>query len=341
MIRIWFNHWFSTAYNLINSAKEADKDKEFYFVATNQQPLAVYQLVCDEFYVEPNLDSTEYVEWCLQFCKDHNINVFCPRKNRLAISKNYQRFTDIGVKVLVEDNYELLAKLNSKSETAKIFQANNICEVPEMIIVNTVDEFKQTYEYLKRKYPEDKVCFKFDIDEGGLSFRVIDDVVSDISLLRKSRGLKINYTDALSIFGGVDRFEDLIMMRYLDGPEISIDSLMTSKGFIGCSREKIGTRSNLIKTKSEFIEISKRFAEVTGIKHPYNLQMRWHKGKLYLLEVNTRMAGGTHKANLAGMNFSYISICDLLGKDFELPKPTDNIIVTEIETPLILGINYE
>lgn len=320
--------------------KAADKNKEFYFITTNQQPLCVYQLVSDEFYIEPELKSDEYIEWCLHFCKEHNINVFCPRKNRLEISKNYQRFSDIGVKVLVDDNYELMKKLNSKFDTAKIFQENNICKVPEMIIVNTANEFEQAYKYLHTKYPDEKICFKYNIDEGGLSFRIIDNVVIDITSLRKSKGLKITYQEALSIFSDVERFDDLILMPYLEGPEVSIDSLMTSKGFMGCLRKKIGTRCNIVDTKSNLIDISKRFAEVTGIKHPYNLQMRWHKGELYLLEVNTRMAGGTHKSGLAGMNFPFIALCDLLGMDFDLPISIDNVFVTQIETPLLITQNY-
>lgn len=34
MIRIWMNHWFSTAYNIVNLIKQDDPD--FYVIGTNE-----------------------------------------------------------------------------------------------------------------------------------------------------------------------------------------------------------------------------------------------------------------------------------------------------------------
>ena len=39
-MRIWFNHWFSTAYHLINMIKDGDPDK-FYFIGTSTNPVAM------------------------------------------------------------------------------------------------------------------------------------------------------------------------------------------------------------------------------------------------------------------------------------------------------------
>ena len=57
MIRVWFNHWFSTAYRLIELIKQ-DKEQQVYVVGTNLQIDSVIQKVCDEWYEEPAL-----VEW--------------------------------------------------------------------------------------------------------------------------------------------------------------------------------------------------------------------------------------------------------------------------------------
>ena len=40
MVRIWLNHWFSTAYNIINLIKADEQD--FYIIGTNDNEYAVY-----------------------------------------------------------------------------------------------------------------------------------------------------------------------------------------------------------------------------------------------------------------------------------------------------------
>lgn len=113
MVRIWLNHWFSTAYNIINLIKADEKD--FYIIGTNDNEYAVYKTVCDEWYVEPVLKDEEYVEYCLSFCKEHSVDIFMPRRGMLAISNNKFRFENIGVKVMVDD-FEIVNILNHKTE---------------------------------------------------------------------------------------------------------------------------------------------------------------------------------------------------------------------------------
>ena len=334
MVRIWFNHWFSTAYNFIQDMRALDEKKQFYFIGTNQRELCVYKLVCDEFYIEPELDGEAYVQWCVDFCKEHNVNVFFARKHIVDISAHHALFDEIGVTVITDTNADLIATLNDKVKTAALFRQHNLCKVPDIIVVNTVNEFQSAYKTLCERHPQDRICFKYAVDEGGTSFRVVDNSMDGIEALRRGQGAKITYNDAIKMLSAVERFDDLILMPYLKGPEISVDSLMTSKGFVGCTRVKTGTRCEVVDTNSPIIEISKKMAEITGIRHPYNLQLRWHDNELYLLEVNTRLAGGSFKSNMAGICFPYIALCDALGIDFELPQSCPPVTVSKIETSL-------
>ena len=68
------------------------------------------------------------------------------------------------------------------------------------------------------------------------------------------------------------------------------------------------------------------------------MQVRWHNGIPYLLEVNTRMSGGSHIADKVGVNFLALAIEQLVnGKISKLPniKQVD-MKVTQIETPIVL-----
>lgn len=334
-MRVWFNHWFSTAYRIMELLKQGDSN--ITIISSNKLKLAVYQKISSEFYLEPmNISDNDYVLWCLDFCKKHNIDVFIPRRGRLEISKNLQLFLDNNIKVMVHTDSSLVECLEDKFETAKIFKENNLCNVSDLYLVDNVEDFKRAYKELDAK--NEKVCVKYNKDEGGLSFHIIEKELK-YHTLRTNIGVKLSYDTIISILSEKDNFEDMLVMPYLEGPEISIDSLNTKKGFIGLTREKLGTRATQVKFDKELYEISKKFAEITNITMPYNLQMRWHNSQIYLLEVNTRMAGGTYKSCLTGVNIPYIAYCELMGLDYEIPdiQNIKEILVSEIEAPIILN----
>ena len=84
--------------------------------------------------------------------------------------------------------------------------------------------------------------------------------------------------------------------------------------------------------------LADKFARDFKIEGPYNLQIRWHNGIPYLLEVNTRMSGGSHIADKVGVNFLALAIEQLVRGDiskFPDIKKLD-IKVTQIETPIVL-----
>ena len=60
----------------------------FYIIGTNEHPRSVLSTVCDEWYVEPVLKGNDYVEFCLSFCKEHQISVFMPRREMISISND-------------------------------------------------------------------------------------------------------------------------------------------------------------------------------------------------------------------------------------------------------------
>lgn len=335
---IWFNHWFSTAYHFINQVKQLN---DVLVIGTNKRKECAYAEVCDEFYVEP--DIVNYVDWCIDFCKEHNVSVFLPRKAQDEISKHIDEFENIGVKVIVERN-SLVTSLGNKILTNSLFKnlrlgylaGEEIVKIPEIRVATNCEEFLDAYNELKTMFPKERICFKYAVDEGATSFRVIDDAVDTIDSLRKGIGHKISLEKALAMFKSVKTFDPVILMIFLNGTEISIDSLKTSKGFVGCARYKKGTRGSIIDANSKYIEISKRMAECLSLSCPYNLQIKMHDGHAYLLEVNTRMAGGTYKCSSAGINFAYLVVADALGLEFNLPEPTGKILVSHIEKPVVV-----
>jgi carbamoylphosphate synthase large subunit len=311
-----------------------------YIIGSNDKEFCVYKMSCDEFIQEPIFeDEKEYVEWAKNFCKEHSVDVFFPRRNMVAIANHVSEFNEMGVKVVLSSDFPTMELFNDKAETYKRMKENNLVAVPEIEIVNNVNDFITAYDKIKSIYPEDRVVFKYSCGEGATSFRVIDHKVADISVLDTGAGLKLTYEDAIKLLSTVESFPDLMVMPYLKGPEISIDCIAGSNGeFAGICRNKLGSRVTEIHQNEELLEISKNIATKFNLFGPFNIQFRMHNGIPYLLEINTRMSGGVHLSCLTGLNIPYLASEKAQGKDIEIPEyKKDTFKVSQVETPIILN----
>ena len=330
-VRVWFNHWFSTAYYIINLLKQ-DEQIHFYVIGSNERRYSVIEEACDEWYMEPTygVNEEEYIDYCLEFCKEHEINVFAPRRGMLAVVKHRHLFEAIGVKILADPDYEKLKRLNNKKETYRFFEQMGIGNVPPYYVVNHVEDFKRAYERLTNQFR--RVCIKFTEDEGATSFRVIDNRMEGYNSLFTYPGMKMSYEALIEALSEQTTFKELMVMPYLEGEEVSIDCLKTPTGIIYVPRIKQGTRISQVEYKPVFKTLCEQFYERIGLEGPCNIQLRYHEGTPYLLEVNTRMSGGIQQSCLAAqVNIPNIAINALLGNEvpWELCQETKRISYRE------------
>ena len=332
MTRIWFNHWFSTAYNIINLIRE--DEKEFHIIGSNDVYNSVIKCVCDEWYQEPTVRGKEYVDYCVKFCKEHKVDIFMPRREMVEISKNIHLFNEIGTKVMV-DKYETISLLNNKSEAYNLFKEKEIGIVPEYKIVDNTKDFVQAYEMLSEKYK--RVCFKFVKDEGGRSFRLIDNSRKGYDALFYAQSAKMTLEDVLNALNEKEKFDPIMVMPYLPDHEISVDCLKTEQGVIMLPREKNATRIERLVYDEKILDICMDFYEKVGLEYPCNIQFKYLDGVPYFLEVNTRMSGGVQMSCLAaGVNIPNIAVNKMLGinKSWEISK--EERFVSHIEMPLLV-----
>lgn len=334
MIKVWFNHWFSTAYRLIELIKE-DEEEEIKVVGTNLQIDSVIQKVCDEWYEEPKTSGEDYILYCLDFCREHNINVFVPRRHMVEISKNKFRFEEIGVKVLADD-FKVIEFLNDKAAAYEHFRNYENINIPDYFKVNNVKGFAEAYEALRKNHKQ--VCVKFVRDEGGMSFRKIIEDVNEFDRLKMYQGTSMSYNDLYTALSTKETFDDLMVMPYLDGQEVSVDCLRTDTGTIAIPRIKSPTRQERVVYDLEIISMTANVLNKVNLQYPCNVQFRYDGNTLYLLEINTRMSGGLQMSCLAsGVNIPNIALNKLLGKDLQwnIDDEADKI-VSYIEIPKII-----
>ena len=334
-MRIWFNHWFSTAYHLIDLIRAEEK---FYFIGSNKNDYAIYKRNCDEWYREPEKISAEdYVDFCLNFCREHEVNIFVPRRNLTAIAQRREEFECAGVKILVGKDACLMKILDDKVATYEFIAAGGLAEiVPPYRIAKNFDEFIKACDALKT--PTNRICYKLTEDEGALTFRVIDDSIEKISALHNMPNMKLTFDAAQKILSHYDFKIPMIVMPYLSGQEISVDCLSTPRGNIIVPRFKTNHRYSEIKFDDEIIFAAEKILSLLNFDVPINIQFRMHEKKFYLLEINPRMSGGLQLSCLgAGINIPALAINQLLGIEKVWTPPAKKFCrVANIETPIII-----
>lgn len=332
MTRIWLNHWFSSAYNIINLMKEGEQ--EFYVIGSSGDGNSVVKSACDEWYEEPVLDENEYVDFCLKFCREHKIDIFMPRKGMVQVSERKPEFEEIGTQVMVDD-YDKMWVLNQKDKAYELFKERGIGRVPEFRIVTNSADFQKAYEELTAHYQQ--VCFKFVQDEGAKSFRIIDNRRKGFEGLLSYAGVRIAYKEAVEALAERESFLPVMVMPYLPGEEVSVDCLKTSQGVIMIPRVKGQGRVEKIVYDEGILDICADFYEKVGLEHPCNIQFRYLDGVPYFLEVNTRMSGGVQMSCLAsGINIPNIAVNQMLGIVREWKDSREERMVSYVEAPVIV-----
>lgn len=333
MKRVWFNHWFSTSYRLIELMKD-DKDEKIVIIGSNKQIDSIIQKVCDEWYQDSLASGMEYVDYCIDFCKEHKIDVFVPRRMMVEISQNIDRFNAIGVKVLVDD-YSVIRLLNDKAATYEYFKDTEGITIPDYYIANTAEEFDTAYHRLKEKY--DQVCVKFVKDEGGMSFRKIAPRNNNFAALKMYSSTEMAFEDYKNALSEKESFDDLMVMPYLPGKEISVDCLNTADGLIAVPRFKGAARHEKVIYRDDIMHMTQLIMDKIKLQYPCNIQFKIKDDIPYLLEINTRMSGGLQMSCLAAeVNIPNIALNKLLGKNISWTQNRREVTVSYIELPDII-----
>ena len=332
MARIWMNHWFSTAYNIIDLIRKGLPDVEV--IGSNEHPYSPIMNVCDEWYREPVLRGEQYVSFCLDFCREHAIDLFMPRREMVAISQYKDRFAALGVRVMVDD-YWFVSILNQKHKAYEFFKQHEIGAVPEHRIATNAGQFREAVEELSKKYKW--VCFKFVHDEGGKSYRLIDNARKGYAALFKKQTTRMTFEAALAALSEKESFPPLMVMPFLPDEEISVDCLNTSRGLIAIPRIKDATRIEQVRYDEDILKTCEAFYRQMPLECPCNIQFKYLEGIPYLLEVNTRMSGGVQMACAAsGVNLPAIAVGKLLGREMPWTDRRVEKRVTHVEVPVVL-----
>jgi predicted ATP-grasp superfamily ATP-dependent carboligase len=336
-MRIWFNKTFSTIAAVLINLRQSVPAGEIILICTQTYTTATAFLAADESYLEPSeLVGQEYLDWCVEFCSRHKIDLFWPGKEAALISANHAVFNAIGVQVMsVADN----ATLNLLHNKAHFYSdlKPNVATIMDFIAVNNRDEFEVAINALSAKH--EKLCIKPAVSVYGLGFRILDTQRDSITHVLKGIEYQIPLQELRQGMLNTPQFDTLLVMEHLGGVEWSVDCVgRHGELLVAVQRKKspLAGHGQTIDNHSGISGMVNRLTAQYRLNGIFNIQFKEGTQGVRLLEINPRPSGGFGMACLAGVNLAQIALQTIKGEAFRQPSISYGLKVSEVNTPVVL-----
>jgi len=336
-MRIWFNKTFSTIGAVFRQLKAGYPSGEVTIVCTHTHRTATAFLAADEAYLEPSeLHGLDYIAWCLDFCREHRIDMFWPGKEAALACQNRERFESAGVKLMAAADHDTLTLLNNK---AHFYQdlPKEVALAMDFIAVNTAEAFDRAVETLSSKHK--RLCVKPAVSVYGLGFRILDPERDSIVHLLKGVEYQIPLRELQGGMANTPHFDTLLVMEHLGGPEWSVDCA-ARHGELLCAVQRkkspLAGHGQAIDNHADIAGMTERLIRHYRLNGLVNIQYKEGESGPRLLEINPRPSGGFGMACLAGANLAKIALAAFNGETPEIPPLRYGLNISEINTPVVL-----
>jgi biotin carboxylase len=282
---------------------------------------------------EPGSDisDAEYGQFAVDYVRTHGIQVIIPTSRMTALASRAAHLADLGC-TLLAPGAAVCELTDSKTATYDVAKELGV-PVPPYQRVSGSAEFRDAVWALRSQ--GHTACVKPDTGWAASSFRIIDDGATTLeSLLVSSRPVVDveTYATALSKARLEGKYvPDLIVMPFLDVPEVSVD-LLCSNGqvLIAIPRRKSGFYREF-HHNAEVIEHATTLARLLPLNHVANVQFRYLGGKPVLLEINPRPSAGTFHTEATGVNLYWEAIKQVIqpGSPVTLPQLGGRVLLHE------------
>lgn len=312
-LNVYFNSCFTQTGEAIKFLKKHECNMKIFI--TNTTDNSKLRDIADYYEIEDkSLEGLDYANYCVNFCKRHDIDVFFVRYKCETLCKYKYMFDEIGVKTTFVTDFDNYIILNNKAMTYEAIANDDIINIPPYKVVTTFEEYEEAYNMIKEE--GFNVCLKPVVGIGAIGFKVVKENLTAYEELQVGGSTTVSKERLDSILKDKKSFEPIMLLGYLEGDEYSVDCLANNGELIDAiPRVKISNYLQLMKPEKEYIEIAKKLSKKFNLSHIFNFQIKYHNNKIYLIEINTRMSGGIFKACSTGINIMAKELDLLLGKD--------------------------
>jgi hypothetical protein len=312
-VRVWLNRTYAENVFFMDQLRENPSGRPVEIHATHGDPASPILAAADTAAPEPEgLSPAAYVEYALDQCARHAIDVFVPVLHQAAVAAHREEFAAAGTALLAPPA-EAVTTFQDKVTAYEAVQALGV-PVPPWWRVRTEDELLAAVDALEAD--GHKACFKPASGAGGVGFRII--TRASFSLMHLN-GFPSPYVPLNLVVDALRHAEgpvDWLVMPLLKEPEVSVDCLTGPDGRVrmAVGRTKNGRRRGFTLHPS-WTEPARLIAQSFGLHYLTNIQFRVHGEKPVLMDVNTRPAGGLHQLSLCGLNAPWAAVRLALGED--------------------------
>ncbi|GAA5024698.1 ATP-grasp domain-containing protein [Streptomyces siamensis] len=312
-VRVWLNRTYAENVFFMDQLRSNPQGRPVEIHATHGDPDSPVLAAADTAELEPEgLSPRAYVEYALDQCARHSIDVFVPVLHQAAIVAQRAEFAALGTALLAPPP-EAVAVFQDKATAYQAVQAVGV-PVPPWWRVRTEEELLTAVESLEAA--GHRACFKPAAGAGGVGFRVITRAPFSLMHLNGFPSPFVPLDLVVAALREADEPVDWLVMPRLEQPEVSVDCLTAPDGRVrmAVGRTKNGRRRGFTLHPS-WTEPARLLAEAFGLHYLSNIQFRMFGDQPVLMDVNTRPAGGLHQLALCGINAPWAAVRLALGEE--------------------------
>lgn len=312
--KVWFNRAGISRVHIADQLRNNPDNEQVVVHATRPGATGAALTAADSCADEPDWDLSdkEYGDWAVEHAKDNGIDVLAPSCRMRALAARKQDFANIGCTVMTAATSEISTLLDSKTATYTFASTLRGVAVPPFRRVTSSVEFQQAVKDIQTYgfTPTVKLNSGWSAD----SFRILTDgwpEGEDLVL----HGLRptvnsFDYAVALRSMERKGTAFDLIVMPYMEAPEISVDVLAHPEDGVLAMvpRAKSRGRARTFDVTDDVLEMTRILAEELELTYLANVQFRYLAGKPVLLEINPRPAAGSYQSIHAGVHLHWEAV---------------------------------
>ena len=335
MTRLWVNRTYATSFHSLLLLRAQADLQDLVILGSHADPSSPVLTACDATFPEPQLEGDDYAQFALEFCVRHGVDAFWPTYQAAAVSRRSGEFAAHGTRTLVSPPQAMEA-VEDKALTYRISATAAVpgLRIPPHVVVRTADEFVRACERLSDLGP---LCFKPVRGTGGTGFHVLAGAESWQDLFEE-RPPTMTLDRAYQLLARAEAFEPLLVMPFLEGPEVSVDCLSKDgELLVAVARQKCDQSRRIeLLDAPDVVEVARQVVQLFGLSYLSNVQLRYWGKEPCLLEVNARASGGLFQSCLSGVNFPHLALRLLLDGAVTAPVPTLPVSLTTLNSAVEL-----
>lgn len=330
-MHLWLNQGFAPVYHAIRLVKAGLGDAAR-LTASHGDPGSPVRAAADHFLAEPaDLGGEAYVDWIRRQGEIHGITHLWPQRRAAALVR---AAPTLPFSLIAAADAATLVLLGDKAATYAALAGAGV-PIPAHQLARNAAELESGLRAVEEE--GERPCVKPAVSTFGHGFRRVVAASDPLSRLLHNEIVTCGRDELLAMARASRRMAPFLVMPYLEGPEYSVDCLAAEGRLLRhvARRKREGSRAQYLMTSPEIALIAARITERFGLRAVFNIQLREHRGRLFLLEINARMSGGLAVSCTSGLNFPEWGIRLASGEDpAAVPRPVYGSLVAQIETPV-------